>query len=194
MPFGEYENFDACVAANSDKENPNAYCAEIMRRTEKRRMVGKGVLVPRHVRAIRKRRAILAARAFEPEFRVEKAVGGDKNQVFGWASVAITKDGATVDDLQGHRIGVDELETAAYHFVEKFRDSGEMHRGSSVGTLIESMVFTPEKMRAMGIPEGALPVGWWTGFKMAPDTFAKVKNGDYRMLSIQGAARLIPIE
>ena len=37
MPFGsncEYENFEACVMANSDKDNPEAYCSTLMERTE----------------------------------------------------------------------------------------------------------------------------------------------------------------
>ena len=37
MPFGpdcEYKDMDACVAAHSDKDDPEAYCAEIMRQTE----------------------------------------------------------------------------------------------------------------------------------------------------------------
>lgn len=29
MPFGKYENFDACVEANGDKEDPSAYCAVV---------------------------------------------------------------------------------------------------------------------------------------------------------------------
>lgn len=39
MPFAGYENFAACVAANSDKDDPEAYCATIMRRVEKARSV-----------------------------------------------------------------------------------------------------------------------------------------------------------
>jgi hypothetical protein len=31
MPFGEYENFEDCVAKNQDKEDPEAYCATIER-------------------------------------------------------------------------------------------------------------------------------------------------------------------
>lgn len=37
MPFGDecqFSDFGACLRANSDKENPQAYCAELMRRTE----------------------------------------------------------------------------------------------------------------------------------------------------------------
>lgn len=29
MPFAGYKDFDACVKANSDKENPEAYCGAI---------------------------------------------------------------------------------------------------------------------------------------------------------------------
>ena len=34
MPFAGYADFDACVRANSDKRDPKAYCAEIMRAVE----------------------------------------------------------------------------------------------------------------------------------------------------------------
>lgn len=34
MPFGDYEDFDSCVASNSDKQDPEAYCAEIKRKVE----------------------------------------------------------------------------------------------------------------------------------------------------------------
>src|SRR5688572_11985478 len=34
MPFAGYKNFAACVKANSDKKDPDAYCATIMRDVE----------------------------------------------------------------------------------------------------------------------------------------------------------------
>lgn len=34
MPFGEYENFEDCVAKNQDKGDPEAYCATIKRQIE----------------------------------------------------------------------------------------------------------------------------------------------------------------
>jgi len=34
MPFGEYKNFKDCLDKNQDKEDPEAYCAEIMRQIE----------------------------------------------------------------------------------------------------------------------------------------------------------------
>ena len=38
MPFGfdkEYLNWDACIRANADKDNPEAYCGWLKRETEK---------------------------------------------------------------------------------------------------------------------------------------------------------------
>lgn len=34
MPFAGYEDFDACVAANQDKDDPSAYCAAVQRRAK----------------------------------------------------------------------------------------------------------------------------------------------------------------
>lgn len=34
MPFGQYKDFDECVAKNSDKEDPKGYCASIMKKAE----------------------------------------------------------------------------------------------------------------------------------------------------------------
>jgi hypothetical protein len=35
MPFADYKNFKQCVAQNQDKDDPEAYCAEIKRKVEK---------------------------------------------------------------------------------------------------------------------------------------------------------------
>jgi hypothetical protein len=49
MPFAGYENFAACVAANGDKENPEAYCGALMRATEKLALRGaRAKLTERH--------------------------------------------------------------------------------------------------------------------------------------------------
>ena len=146
----------------------------------------------RHLRRSMKKRVDRFAPVFKAANIVETKDA--KNQVFGWASVIITKSGTVVDDLQGHSIDVDQLETAAYRFVKEGFASGEQHRTDELGTLIESMVFTDEKMAKMDIPKGTLPTGWWVGFQMPPATFAKVLDGSYKMFSIQGAARLVPID
>lgn len=40
-PFAGYANFDACVRANKNKRDPEAYCAEIMRTVEGKKAVEK---------------------------------------------------------------------------------------------------------------------------------------------------------
>lgn len=37
MPFAGYKDFKDCVRKNQDKENPEAYCATIMRQVEQGR-------------------------------------------------------------------------------------------------------------------------------------------------------------
>lgn len=118
----------------------------------------------------------------------------EKMLAFGWANVSISTEGEVVEDLQDDIIEPEELETAAYRFVEFYREGGEMHEEKGKAVLVESVVFTKEKMEAIGIPEGALPVGWWIGFKVLDkDVWKKVKNGEYPMFSIEGTAKRIEV-
>ena len=120
-------------------------------------------------------------------------IDAERQYVFGWASVAVRKDGAQIEDLQGDLIDPDDLEEAAYQFTLHYRGTGEMHAGDPVGTLIESVVITKEKLQAWGLADDALPLGLWVGFHIPdPAIFAKVKRGDYNMFSIQGNA--VPVE
>lgn len=125
-------------------------------------------------------------------FRVAKSVD-EKQIVFGWANVAKNADGSYPLDWDGDVTAPEELENAAYTFVLKYRETGEQHQGEAVGQMVESMMFTKEKMEALGIPEGILPEAWWVGFYL-PDkeVFAKVKKGEYDMFSVQGLAKKIP--
>lgn len=121
----------------------------------------------------------------------------DKRLVFGWASVSITVDGEQLEDCQQDMIDPEDLEEAAYEYVLNFRDTGEEHISTlrKKGKLVESCVFTAEKQQAMGIPEGIIPVGWWIGFKIEDDdAWEKVKNGTYKMFSIEGRANRVPVE
>ena len=121
----------------------------------------------------------------------------DQRLVFGWASVAITVDGTVLEDRQHDMIEPEDLEEAAYEYVLNFRETGEEHLPGyrKKGRLVESCVFTPEKQKAMGIPENTLPVAWWIGFKIDDeDTWQRVKNGTYRMFSIEGRAQREEIE
>lgn len=125
----------------------------------------------------------------EDKFDRIAKVDDDRNLVFGWAYVSIKKDGQPVVDHSDEVIDPADLENAAYIFNVAFRDSGVMHKGEAVGTLVESFVCTPEKMEKMGLAENALPIGWWVGFYIEDDAvFKKVKDGEYSMFSIQGVA------
>ena len=87
------------------------------------------------------------------------------------------------------------LEQAVYKFVELYREGGEMHERGGVAVLIESVIFTEEKMKAIGIEPGTIPVGWWIGFKVLDDdVWEKVKDGTYSMFSIEGEAQRIEVD
>ena len=124
----------------------------------------------------------------EGRFKIQKA-DDDKMLAFGWANVAVTAQGYQVEDYHEDMIDPDELEQAAYSFVELYREGGEQHERGGVAVLVESMVFTKEKMAAIGLAEGSLPEGWFIGFKVTdPDVWEKVKDGTYPMFSIEGEA------
>lgn len=121
----------------------------------------------------------------------------DKRQVFGWASV-VEIDGQPVVDRQGDFITPDEIEKAAYEYVVKSRVGGHQHRRTESGAfhaadMIESIVFTPEKIEKMGLPDD-FPVGWWVGYKVNDDeTWGKVKHGDITGFSIHGKGKRKPV-
>lgn len=126
-------------------------------------------------------------------FKIKK-YNDDKKLAFGWANISITEDGKEIVDWQQDIIEPEELEHAAYDFVRLYREGGEMHERGGVAVLIESVVFTPEKMKAMGIQEGLLPIGWWIGFKVLDEeVWEKVKDGTYSMFSIEGEAERIEV-
>ena len=129
-------------------------------------------------------------------FTITKA-DADKRLVFGWALVSARRDGEKIIDSQGDIVEQDDLEEGAYEYVLNFRDAGEEHIGSlrKKARMVESVVFTEEKMRAMGIPPGTVPVGWWIGFYVDDDrTWELIKNGTYKMFSIEGKAMREPVK
>jgi len=122
------------------------------------------------------------------QFKIQKA-NDDKMQVFGWAYICVQEDGEQVVDYSGDTVEVPEIEQAAYKFVKFWREGSDNHERGGVATLIESMVFTKEKMSALGITDGTLPEGWWVGFEVTdPDVWEKIKSGEYNMMSIEGEA------
>lgn len=121
-------------------------------------------------------------------FSIQKS-SDEKRLAFGWASISEDENGAALVDLSEDVIAPETLENAAYEFVKLYREGGEMHKRGDCAVLVESVVFTKEKMAAMGILEGTLPTGWWIGFYVTDDeVWEKVKSGEYPMFSIEGTA------
>ena len=112
--------------------------------------------------------------------------------VFGWASVSVRDGDELLTDLQGDRIEPEQLEEAAYDFVEHSREANEMHQSPPVGQLVESFALTPEKLDVMGLLRKSAPkVAYWVGFRVSPAVFAKVKAGQLPMFSIEGTAERV---
>jgi hypothetical protein len=128
--------------------------------------------------------------------------------VFGFANVSVSKTTARGEggeeffDLQNDAIPPAELEKAAYTHVLEFRAANDMHVGPVTGELVESIVFTPDKLEKFAtdpatgkvneadleVLKRLFPTRWWVGYKMEKSSFAKVKSGEYRMFSIEGEA------
>ena len=122
-------------------------------------------------------------------------IDDDKRQVFGWASVT-DLNGEPVVDHQDDWMAAEELEKAVYDYVLKSRVGGTMHervgksQPKATSEMIESFVITPEKIEKMGLPEGSLPLGWWTGFQVRDeDTWRDVKKGKLTSFSIHGVGK-----
>ena len=78
-------------------------------------------------------------------FRIAKS-DDEKMLAFGWANVSMRVGGELIEDWQGDIIEPEELEAAAYEYVRLYGDGGEMHERGGVAVLIESVVFTEDKM------------------------------------------------
>ena len=125
-------------------------------------------------------------------FKITKST--DEGLVSGWANVAVNADGSLPLDWQGDIIRPETLEKAAINFMMDYRSSGVMHEGEVKGIVVESIVFTKAKQAAIGIPEGVIPEGWFITVKVLdPAVFELVKNGVFRMFSIQGNAKRIKL-
>lgn len=126
-------------------------------------------------------------------FKVAK-VKEDEGLVSGWANVAVQPDGSLPLDWQDDIIRPETLEKAAINFMLDYRGSGVMHEGEVKGIVVESIVFTKAKQAAIGIPEGTVPEGWFITVKVLDKSvFELVKNGIFRMFSIQGSAKRIKL-
>jgi len=96
-------------------------------------------------------------------------VDDERQMVFGWAYKTAQPDGSVIIDKQGDFVDDSwELEAAAYDFVLNSGQGDVMHLEVPVSKMVESVVFTPEKVEKMGLPAGSMPTAWWVGFHV-PD-------------------------
>jgi hypothetical protein len=111
-------------------------------------------------------------------------VDAEHRLIFGWASV-VTKGGQLIVDKQGDVIEPHELEPAAYAYVKDHRGHGHMHDRVISTDLVESMMFTAEKQKALGVDLGQ--EGWWVGFYVGDDAvWQDYKEGKLPEFSIGG--------
>lgn len=114
-------------------------------------------------------------------------VDTERGWIFGWASVANDRHGNPVVDSQGDVIDIYDLEKAGCDFTLESRIGREMHVRKGVARLITSMVFTPEIIKALELPDDAVPQGWFVGFQVDDtEVLAKARSGEYSSFSIGG--------
>jgi hypothetical protein len=121
-------------------------------------------------------------------------VEADKQLVFGWLYVCRNADGSPVVDHSGDVVAPEDMEAAAYAYTLDSRAARAMHAGGAVGRLVETVALTREKQDALGIPEGAVPEGWWVGYKIDDAaTWERVKSGELRSFSLGGRGERRPV-
>ena len=166
MPFGEYRDFDDCVAQNADKDDPAAYCASIEQTMKVRVAISK--------------------------ISDEQRMWGGWAYVAKTADGTVVEDhsGDVVDTPEAWAA----LEKAFTDYALESRAGDDAHTVFGAADLVEMFISTPEKRAQLGIPDGTLPDGVFVSFKAAATPegdalWAKVKSGEYRALSIVGAGR-----
>lgn len=128
---------------------------------------------------------------FELVGRVEK-LDEEQKLASGWFSV-IEEDGEPVIDKQGDVIEEATLLKAAHRFVLDVRAGKVMHRGRRVADLVDSLVFTRDIQKALGID--LHKVGWFGTMKVRDDAvWERIKSGELNAFSIGGTGRRRPVK
>lgn len=125
-----------------------------------------------------------------PVFNVEK-IDHEKRLAFGWFSV-IEQNGKPVVDLHGDVILEDTLLEAAHNHMLDSRAGKAMHTGRRIADVVESLVFTKDLQKALGID--LHKVGWFGAVKIRDEkVWKRVKSGELSAFSIGGIAIRTPI-
>lgn len=110
----------------------------------------------------------------------------ERRVVWGWASV-YAKAGDTVFDREDDGLDEATVVSAAHSFVRDARVGKLAHVGEQVGEVVESMVFTQDLQKSLGIDLGKS--GWLIGMHITNDrVWEMVKSGRLKAFSIGGQA------
>jgi len=110
---------------------------------------------------------------------------------YGWASVC-TENGRPVLDLQKDMIEEGDLVKAVHSFVLDSRAGKVMHNGAVVADVVETIVFTADLQKALGIDTGR--TGWFIGMKIHDEALWKrVQGGEFPMFSIGGRGERVEV-
>jgi hypothetical protein len=118
-------------------------------------------------------------------------VAKSRQMVYGWASV-VTKDGATVTDLQGDEMDMDNLRGVVHKFIREERVGKAMHDGPQIGEILDSFVFDTDVQKALGVDFGC--EGWLVGFHVTDSkVWKRVEDGELKAFSIGGDGVRTPL-
>lgn len=118
-------------------------------------------------------------------------VDTEKRLAYGWFSV-VTKGGKPVVDLHGDVISEDQILETAHRYMMSSRRGHIMHEDIHVGDVVESIVFTGDLQKALGINLGK--TGWFGAMKIHNEkVWQAVKDKKLRMFSIGGRATRKPL-
>ena len=132
-----------------------------------------------------------------------RKVDTERRIAAGWAIVAKRADGTLTPDVQGDVFdtpeSIDALQDAFHEFAKHSRSGDLMHIFPDVAQLVEMVVLTPDVQKAMGIPDGAVPVGAWCSFyypetPLGNEAWEGVKSGKYADFSIMGNGVRVEID
>lgn len=122
--------------------------------------------------------------------KIEKIIG-PRRYAFGRA-LSSTIAGRPVVDADGDLVTPAELERTAHAFAGK-RQLKVVHKGRAAGEMVESIVTTPDKAEALGLPANG-DIAWWVGVRVDDaETWALVESGVLKEFSIGGDGERSPI-
>jgi len=192
-PGYKYGNSGKCYTYSKGDEagRKNAKHSAIMQGTAVAQSTGEKLMLSKEeIEEICKDFDVDGVQEFEP------LIKNDENHLlFGWAYVAQTINGEQVYDHSGEHVRKEDfqdLEMATYIFNIAYRQSDIRHDCIAKGYLVDSMVFTKEKIEAMkksGHLVGDIAQGVWMGYWFPEDKdWEIIKSMKAPMFSLYGSA------